>query len=370
MTDISIVMPVYNGEKYLEKSIISILMQTFDNWELILVNDCSIDASLDILKKYASLDRRIRIVNNDNNLKLPKSLNKGFREAKGKYFTWTSDDNIYEENAIAVMYEYLETHPECGLVYCDMWNIDESGNVIGETSSSQEELYYKNCVGACFMYLGEIVQTVGEYDPNMFLVEDYEYWIRISKKYRLDHIKQKHYYYRQHRESLTETKEIYVNKQLYKLRMKELDFLLSNINEAEKEILFSDIILQGVEKYEKLKPKFYSDGLPQNLKWLEHRHGMNMKKPIILFGAGTYGKRALRHLGEDRVFCFVDNNENIIGNEIQGKAIISFKKLKEIYKEYNVMISVDGRKLSEIANQLENNGILEYDIYLAQMICI
>lgn len=80
---VSIVLPVYNGEKYLASAIESILAQSYRNWELILVNDCSTDRSLEIMENYAGKDARIRVVQNAENLKLPRSLNAGFAEAKG-----------------------------------------------------------------------------------------------------------------------------------------------------------------------------------------------------------------------------------------------------------------------------------------------
>ena len=100
---ISIILPTYNGEKYIRESIDSILNQTYKNWELIIVNDCSTDQTPTIVDEYATKDSRIKIINNAMNLKLPKSLNIGFKEAKGEYYTWTSDDNIFKPTALEVM---------------------------------------------------------------------------------------------------------------------------------------------------------------------------------------------------------------------------------------------------------------------------
>lgn len=88
MPEISIVLPTYNGEKYLKQSIESILGQTYTDWELIVVNDCSTDSTQEIIDFYRKKDTRIRTIFNYTNQKLPESLNIGFREAKGEYFTW------------------------------------------------------------------------------------------------------------------------------------------------------------------------------------------------------------------------------------------------------------------------------------------
>lgn len=84
---VSIVLPCYNGAGFLAQSIDSVVEQTYTDWELILVNDCSKDNSLEIMQRYADEDSRIRIINNEHNLKLPGALNRGFQEAKGKYLT-------------------------------------------------------------------------------------------------------------------------------------------------------------------------------------------------------------------------------------------------------------------------------------------
>lgn len=137
MIRVSVVMPVYNGEKYLKQSIESVIQQSYKDWELIIVNDCSTDRSRDIMQSYVEVDSRIRIVDNSNNLKLPMSLNAGFREARGEYLTWTSDDNLYKVNALEELVGYLENNPEIGLVYSDMDYVDASLNFIKEQRLNQ-----------------------------------------------------------------------------------------------------------------------------------------------------------------------------------------------------------------------------------------
>ena len=97
---VSIVLPVYNGEKYLRESLDSILAQTMEDWELIAVDDCSKDATPQILADYAASDSRIRVMRNAENQRLPRSLNIGFAEARGEFLTWTSDDNAYAPEAL------------------------------------------------------------------------------------------------------------------------------------------------------------------------------------------------------------------------------------------------------------------------------
>ena len=128
MPKVSIVLPTYNGEKYIRESIDSILNQTFTDWELIIVNDCSTDNTVNIIQEYAEKDKRIKIINNKKNEKLPNSLNIGFREAIGEYLTWTSDDNVYLNRAIEEMVKFLEENLEYQMVCARMDFIDKNGN--------------------------------------------------------------------------------------------------------------------------------------------------------------------------------------------------------------------------------------------------
>src|SRR3989338_10314783 len=102
---VSIVLPTYNGARYLRQSIDSCLSQTYKNIELIIVDDCSTDETPDIVHSYN--DPRIRYVRNKTNQRLPRSLNIGFALTTAEYLTWTSDDNEFLPQAIETMLKVL-----------------------------------------------------------------------------------------------------------------------------------------------------------------------------------------------------------------------------------------------------------------------
>ena len=180
---VSIVLPVYNGEKYLSFAIESVINQSYENWELIIIDDCSTDGTGDIIKKYSDKDSRVKSYKNNTNLKLPNSLNRGFRLAKGKYYTWTSDDNILKANMLEVFVNELEQNSGIGMVYSDADIIDEFGNINNVFQADiPNALVYGNVVGASFMYRSDVAKRVGEYEATMFLVEDYDYWLRIYQE--------------------------------------------------------------------------------------------------------------------------------------------------------------------------------------------
>ena len=207
---VSIVLPVYNGQKYLRESLDSILAQTVQDWELIAVDDCSTDATPQILADYAVRDSRIRIMRNAENQRLPRSLNIGFAEARGAFLTWTSDDNAYYPEALHEMVSYLRRFPEYVMVNADMdvLYVPEERLVTSEQFDADPwKMFVQNRIGACFLYRRCVPQEIGGYNPEMFLLEDYDYWLRIMIRYgRIGHIKKTLYRYRMHEGSLTARK--------------------------------------------------------------------------------------------------------------------------------------------------------------------
>ena len=204
---VSIILPVYNGEKYLCESIDSVLAQTYTNWELIIVDDCSTDSSPDISKAYAAADPRIHYYRNEQNLRLPRNLNRGFTLAKGNYLTWTSDDNRYRPTAIERMINELQAQ-RADFVFASCRIIDGDGKAIEYimvNENSHKRIVGENPVGACFMYTRRAYETVGEYDPDLTLVEDFDYWQRIYAAFGAVTISDILYDYRWHDGALTST---------------------------------------------------------------------------------------------------------------------------------------------------------------------
>lgn len=200
---ISIVLPVFNGEKYLAMSIESCLKQTHSNLELIIVNDCSTDKTLSIANYYAKKDLRIKIINNTVNKKLPASLNIGHEAALGNYITWTSDDNIYESNALKTLLLTL-SKSKADIIYSDFVLIDDLGNKIRKVELlGIENIIFGNFIGCSFLYKKEVYERNKGYDENFFLVEDYDFWLRAILHSRYIQVKKNLYKYRKHEQSLT-----------------------------------------------------------------------------------------------------------------------------------------------------------------------
>jgi glycosyltransferase involved in cell wall biosynthesis len=203
---ISIVLPTYNGTRYLRDAIESCVHQTYPNWELILVDDASTDDTPSIIAEHMARDGRITTLRNPVNRKLPGSLNVGFARARGEFLTWTSDDNCYRPEALSEMAAFLEANLSVDLVYADFTVIDDKGATTGEGwAGPVEELPLRNSIGACYLYRRAVYERLGGYDEDLFLVEDWDYWLRASTSFRLARLPRDLYLYRCHKNSLTGT---------------------------------------------------------------------------------------------------------------------------------------------------------------------
>ncbi|MEO2064642.1 MAG: glycosyltransferase [Christiangramia sp.] len=202
---ISVILPVYNGEKYLSESIESVLHQSYKNLELIIVDDASTDDSYLIAERFKKNDERIRLYQNPINLGLPASLNRGHEIAEGNFLTWTSDDNIFAEEALKLMYESL-LNSKADVIYSDYEVIDEEGGKLYEAILKPiNYLLFENVIGACFLYRDEVFKKNGGYNENLLLLEDYDFWLRASRHSKFSKLERKGlYFYRNHSESLTE----------------------------------------------------------------------------------------------------------------------------------------------------------------------
>jgi glycosyltransferase involved in cell wall biosynthesis len=203
---VSVVLPTHNGSRYLREAIESCLAQSYQNWELILVDDCSTDATPKIIAEYVARDPRIRSIRHEVNKKLPQALNTGHAAARGEYLTWTSDDNKFLPSAIEEMVRFLQDNPRVGLVYTDCVLIDETGRYLRDyPAQPASRLAYMNALGGCFLYRSQVYRTIGSYDESLFLAEDYEYWLRIYRQFEIAPLHKALYEYRWHDESLTKS---------------------------------------------------------------------------------------------------------------------------------------------------------------------
>lgn len=238
---ISVILPVYNGEKFISAAIYSILNQSYKNFELIIVDDCSTDNTPTIISEFAKQDSRITIITNQINKKLPASLNIGHQNAIGEYITWTSDDNLYKPNAFELYLHDLQ-NSQSQIVYSDFDLINDNGAVLKRRNLFEPEyLINGNCVSASFLYKREVYVLLDGYSENLFLVEDYDFWLRAFTRFKFHYIRESLYYYRSHTRSLSS--QISENEEKHCLWKNNLAYMFQVFlaNFTKKTIFFSEI---------------------------------------------------------------------------------------------------------------------------------
>lgn len=182
---ITVLMSVYNAEKYLRPSIESILNQTYGDFEFLIINDCSEDNSLKIIEEYALKDDRVIIINNEHNLGLTRSLNKGMDKSSRPYIARMDADDISMPTRFEKQINFLEKNPKVDILggYCI--DIDELGEFIRkrEAPLSHEEIvsviHKANPVYHPTVIFKKIkILEIGAYNEEYRVVQDYDLWFR------------------------------------------------------------------------------------------------------------------------------------------------------------------------------------------------
>ncbi len=196
MPKISVLMPAYNSDKFIAEAIESILNQTFNDFECIIINDGSTDNTADIVKKYAKQDKRIKFINNKKNQGLIAVLNQGLDLCRGEYIARMDSDDISRPERFAKQVTYLDTHPDVAVV--GGWHKE-----FGKATRTNVRRYPENIAVLDFVIYGSpmshptsMIRTsiLREhkiyYDKRYIHAEDYDFWYQISKHAQLHNLQE------------------------------------------------------------------------------------------------------------------------------------------------------------------------------------
>ncbi|HWQ83752.1 MAG TPA: glycosyltransferase family A protein, partial [Anaerolineales bacterium] len=188
---ISIMMPVYNAEKFIEQAIESVLAQTYPNFELIIVNDGSTDRTPELAVKYS--DPRIRVIHQSNGGE-SIARNTALRHMHGEYVAFLDADDMFLERHIELGIAYLNAHPDCDGVYSDGYHFDAHGNrsqslssnrrgpfegfIFGEVARASDVFGPPICV---ILRRGIITRFHLEYDPEIVIGPDWDFFIQYAE---------------------------------------------------------------------------------------------------------------------------------------------------------------------------------------------
>ncbi len=184
---ISVVMPAFNAERYIDESIKSILDQTFQEFELIIIDDGSTDKTEQIIEEYAKRDGRIIVIKNKKNLGVAKCRNIGIDRAQGKYIAWQDADDLSMPIRLKEQYNYLESHLEVGIVggYLNFISDDNKNLFVRKYPEADASLrktifLYSPVSQGVSMVRREILLKVGKYNDELTQAEDLDISFRIG----------------------------------------------------------------------------------------------------------------------------------------------------------------------------------------------
>ncbi len=201
-------MSVYNDAKYIRESVDSILNQTFRDFEFVIVSDGSTDETLEIINNYN--DHRIRIIKNEENIGLTRSLNKGLKFARGDYIARQDADDISEPERLQKELNFLVKRSDYAAVGSSIRVINEDGKELYTiekpiTDKEIKDFFKKgNCIAhGSSMVRMSYLQGVGFYDESFLKAQDYDLWLKLSEKYKLANIPEYLYSWRCHKGNIS-----------------------------------------------------------------------------------------------------------------------------------------------------------------------
>ena len=277
--DISVIMSVYNGEAYLAEAVESIINQTFKNWELIVINDCSTDSTAEILSSFALKDKRIKVYTNEVNLKLPSSLNKAISLSNGKYVARMDADDICLPERLEKQFKFMEENRDVALSSCRFLTLKNgvyaSGGAGGRTDN--DALKAMLLVSNPILHPGVIakaeVMKNFNYDTSLTCTEDLELWTRIAaNNLKIQILDECLLIYRLHDKQITSTTLERQHTEVLKIQQKYYSCLLKEMSNEMQEFYISGI-------YFREKPNVYR--FREYAKWLKSVSSDSVKKSVV-----------------------------------------------------------------------------------------
>lgn len=232
---LSVVMPVYNGEKYLQEAIDSVLHQSFTDFELITIDDGSGDGSEKILQNQS--DPRVRVLSNETNRGISYTRNRGLQEAKGEFLAWMDCDDLIAPDRFEKQLAFLDSHPHIGI--CGTWltRFDEKKSEVSKSPTNHEEikamLLFKPAIwNATTMYrLTWIKDAELSFDPRLTVAEDFDFYWEACRKFPVANIPESLYYYRDSDSSImrsfdgAEERSFSIHRIIYEKSLRELGII-------------------------------------------------------------------------------------------------------------------------------------------------
>lgn len=277
--DISVIMSVYNGETYLEEAVMSVVNQTFKNWELIVINDCSTDKTAQILKELSEKDSRIKVHTNEVNLKLPASLNKAISLSSGKYIARMDADDICLPERLERQFRFMESRPDVSLSSFKFMTVKNGTYAPGAAGGrcDSEAIKAMLLVANPILHPGVIakaeVMKKYNYDTTLTCTEDLELWTRmVMNGEKLEILPECLLNYRLHDKQITSTTLDRQHTEVLKIEEKYYNALAKEMDESAKDFYISGIYFRENANLEKFL---------KYAKWLKSATAKSVKKSAM-----------------------------------------------------------------------------------------
>jgi CMP-N-acetylneuraminic acid synthetase len=203
---VSVYITNYNYGRFIRQAIESVLGQTYTSFELLIIDDGSVDNSREVIEAYADYGK-VKIIYQTNK-GLNASNNVALNLASGKYFIRLDADDYFEPYALAIMVALMEGKPDLGLLFPDYYYVDDIGNIIGVESrhdfDREVSVYDLPSHGACTMVRTEELRNFGGYNEAFTCQDGYELWLKYILNSKVSNVNKPLFYYRQHKMSLTQ----------------------------------------------------------------------------------------------------------------------------------------------------------------------
>jgi glycosyltransferase involved in cell wall biosynthesis len=274
--EVTVLMPVYNGEKYLKEAIDSILNQTYKSFDFLIINDGSIDKSQAIIKSYN--DSRIRLINNETNLGLIASLNKGLHLANSEYIARMDQDDISYPERLEKQVSFMEKHPEVGTcgTWAERFGDTKSKILIRPTDPLEIKVhlaFFTTIIHPTVMMRTDFLHRYNlQYQPDYIHAEDWELWLTASDFFKIAVLPEVLLKYRWHSENTSRIHEEMQFESVKRIRLRVLHQL--GIVPTEEQEKMHHMILSDEDYSEK-------EFIIKSERWINELIKANEKKSIF-----------------------------------------------------------------------------------------
>lgn len=241
----------FNYSEYIEKSIKSVLSQTYKNIEIIIVDDNSTDRSKEILEQFIK-HPKIKIIFNKKNLGLLKSSNIAIKASSAKYIMRLDADDFLNKEIVEIFIKKIKKRPNIAMVYSDYYEVNELGKTLGAIKqinlNSKQSIKDRPILAACCLFRKEALYSVNLYDENFTKQDGYDIWYKLFDNYDFEYVPKYLFYYRKHENSLTKN-----DVSLFKTRTNILNKFAKKKFQKTKTLIVIPVRSQKIEKRNYLK---------------------------------------------------------------------------------------------------------------------